>query len=88
MLVKLTDPAKIAWDKEQGVVITGKKSVRVRATPFIKSKIKEGVLVEVPEEPEPLSRHTVDELRKMAREKGIDPVGMKKDNLIAALKEG
>lgn len=50
MKVKLKDPKKICWDRETDEVIVGAYEVTVEDTNFIRAKIKEGVLVEVPEE--------------------------------------
>mgnify|MGYP000889344539 CR=1 FL=1 len=94
MLVKLTDPTKIVWDSTTGVVITGKGTFDVPFSSFIRLKLLEGSLEEIRNEEKPqktdnkgdIDSLNMAELRKLASEKGINSFGMKKVDLIEALK--
>ena len=55
MLVKLKDPSKVWYDREQRLVLTGDKVIATKATGKIRQLLNSGVLKEVVRtQPKPL----------------------------------
>ena len=51
MLVKVKDPSRVYYDREQGATLTGKEVIQVKATYTVRQLLTDGALQEVVEEP-------------------------------------
>ena len=54
MKVKLKDPSRVYFDREQQVTFTGKEVIQTKATYTVRQLLTDGALIEVVEEPKKL----------------------------------
>jgi len=51
MIVKVKEPSKVYFDRDQAVTLTGDKPITVKATYMVRQLLNDGKIVEVVEEP-------------------------------------